>query len=167
MFERNSIDGGAGAEKKAQPVHITLDDGSLLRGRIKVRASRTINQELNADGRFVVFEPYRGDQMLLAKTAIRSLSVTNVPKASQLQGRGFDKTDFDPYAVLGVAHGAGQEIIRAAYHRLAKTYHPDRYAHQDLPDEILEYASSMLRRINLAYGELSEANGQGAKAVQG
>ena len=156
MFERNVIDQGTCTEKKAHPVHITLDDGSKLRGRMMVSKTRSINQELNMDGRFVVFEPYRGDQMLLAKTAIRSLSVTNVPKASQLQGRRLSGQDFDPHAVLGIAHGAAHEIVRSAYHNLAKAYHPDRYASQDLPDEIMEYAGSMLRRINLAYAELSE-----------
>ena len=31
----------------------------------------------------------------------------------------------DPYEVLGVAHGASEEEIKAAYRRLAKRYHPD------------------------------------------
>ncbi len=162
MFERNAVDQGAGLEKKGHPVHVILDDGSKLRGRIMVAKTRTIKQELNSEGRFVVFEPYRGDQMLLAKGSIRSLSVTNVPKASQLEGRDFRQKDFDPHAVLGVAHGASHELVRSAYHKLVKAYHPDRYASHDLPDEILEYASAMLQRINLAYASLSEMDKQSA-----
>jgi len=158
MFERNHIIQGNGIEKEAHPVRITLDDGSMLRGRMMVAKTRAVTEELNSEGRFVSFEPYRGDHLLLAKASIRSLSVTNIPKASQLQGRKLKKGEFDPYAVLGVAHGADMDAVRSAYHKLAKTYHPDRYAHQDLPDEILEYACDMLGRINLSYNELKESH---------
>ena len=65
--------------------------------------------------------------------------------------------------MLGVAHGAKRDVVRAAYHKLAKAYHPDSYASKDLPDEIVEYACSMLGRINLAYQELSEMPGQEAR----
>jgi len=160
MFERNHINQANGSEKDGHPVRITLDDGSTLRGRMMVAKTRCVNDELNGEGRFISFEPYRGDQLLLSKASIRSLSVTNVPKASQLQRRNIKNADFDPYEVLGVAHGASLEVVRAAYHKLAKAYHPDRYASQDLPDEILEYACEMLGRINLSYNELKEIHAQ-------
>ena len=33
----------------------------------------------------------------------------------------------DPYSVLGVAHDATEEEIKAAYRDLARKYHPDNY----------------------------------------
>ena len=160
MFERNHVKQDATGEKQHLPVQILLDDGSTLRGRIAISRSRTIHDELNDNGGFVVFEPFRGDQLLLAKGSIRSVSVTNVPKASQLEGRTAKRGGFDPYVVLGLAHGADHDAVRSAYHKLAKAYHPDRYAHQELPDEILEYSCEMFGRINLAYNELNELHQQ-------
>ena len=166
MFERNGVKQGNTAEKLGHPVRITLDDGASLRGRIMVGKMRSVDDELNNDSRFISFEPYRGDQMMLSKSSIRSLSVTNIPKASQLQGRMHkNKADFDPYVVLGVAHGADVDVVRTAYHNLAKSYHPDRYASQDLPDEILEYACEMLGRINLAYNEIKAIHEQALRAA--
>lgn len=34
----------------------------------------------------------------------------------------------DPFAVLGVSHGADLETIRKAYRRLSQRLHPDRHA---------------------------------------
>ncbi len=55
--------------------------------------------------------------------------------------------------------------IREAYLRLAKTYHPDRVAGANLPDEVTDYMNRQARRINAAYAMLestirSAANGE-------
>ena len=41
--------------------------------------------------------------------------------------------------------------MREAYLKLAKVYHPDRYAAAELPAEVREYLSAMARRVNAAY----------------
>ena len=40
----------------------------------------------------------------------------------------------NPYEVLGVREGASEAEIKAAYKKLVKKYHPDRYANNPLAD---------------------------------
>ena len=61
-------------------------------------------------------------------------------------------TEWDPYAVLGVARTATAEEIRAAYLRLAARYHPDQHAGNPLE----ELASARMAEINRAYELLSD-----------
>ena len=49
------------------------------------------------------------------------------------------------------APSATREHAREAYLRLAKAYHPDKYASADLPQEVRQYLSVMVRRINAAH----------------
>ena len=50
----------------------------------------------------------------------------------------------NPYKVLGVSESASQEEIRAAYLKLVKKYHPDKYTDTDLK----ELANEKLVEIN-------------------
>lgn len=53
----------------------------------------------------------------------------------------------DPYEVLGVARGASEEEIKAAYRRLAKRYHPDLH-----PGDAV--AAQKMNEVNQAYEQL-------------
>lgn len=152
MFERNKIDtttelGGISAE-------ITLDDGRILKGRFAIPLSRTVYDVLNGPGGFVEFEPFEGERQLLAKGTLRAVRLLNPPKLADLGRRLRDLDGFDPHSVLGVKAGAAWDDVRGAYHRLAKSYHPDRYANAELPDEVRDYLASMARRVNSAYAAL-------------
>ena len=50
----------------------------------------------------------------------------------------------DPYKVLGVSQGAGQDEIKKAYRRLAKEYHPDLHPNDPA-------AARKMNEINEAY----------------
>ena len=50
--------------------------------------------------------------------------------------------------------GASREEIREPYVRLAKSYHPDRYATVALPPEVSNYLAAMARRIDAAHAAL-------------
>lgn len=137
-------------------VILTLTDGAALTVSVRLPLSNRLGDALNnGDGFLDALSP-SGQQLYIAKTAIKSVRSANVPKVDQLdaESRGPGTPAFDPYAVLKVGKDASPEDIRQAYHRMVKLYHPDRIASFDLPDEVMEYIRAMLVRINLAYEQI-------------
>jgi len=61
----------------------------------------------------------------------------------------------NPYKVLGISEDASQEEIRAAYLKLVKKYHPDKYVDNPLK----ELATEKLKEINEAYEMLTKKGG--------
>ena len=53
----------------------------------------------------------------------------------------------DPYQILGIAPGASEEEVRAAYRRLAQTYNPDNYEAGPLQDQ----AREKMQQIDAAF----------------
>ena len=53
------------------------------------------------------------------------------------------------YAVLGLKKGADFVVIKKAYRKLSKQYHPDKVAH--LGDEFKAVAEEKMKEINVAY----------------
>lgn len=157
MFERNRVDNMTQGQQAALPVEITLDDGSLLRGRFLVSANRPVHEILNGPTLFLEFQPYGGESSLIAKSTIRAIKLVNAPNAHQLKSGARPGEAFDPHQILGVTPDATADEIRRAYHELAKIYHPDRYATAMLPDEVREYLAATVRRINLAFQALDRS----------
>ena len=150
MFERSKIDNVP--EPSAVPVEVTLLDGSVLKGKVLVPMGKVLSDALNSSGPFLEFEPYGGDRRFVAKAQIAALKLVGIPKAGSLNVRAGDT--FDPHAILGVPATASWDEVRQSYHKLAKLYHPDRYASASLPDEVGEYLANMVRRVNAAYAAL-------------
>lgn len=153
MFERNRVD-NLSPQKMAVPVELTFDGGAPVRGKFILAAGRSVGDALNGNGTFIEFEPYGGERIFVAKAALRGVKAVAVPHVPSLGPQNREIDDFDPFVVLGVARGTAFEHVRAAYHRLAKLYHPDRYEGVELPREVKEYLATMARRINVAYASL-------------
>lgn len=69
----------------------------------------------------------------------------------------------NPYSVLGVNPSATDEEVKAAYRKLVKKYHPDRYTDSKLKEE----ASEKLKEINAAYDEIERTrSGKGSAGGQ-
>ena len=151
MFDRNRID--YLPEPAVIAVEIALADGTIASGRLLVAVGKTLAEVLNGAGSFIEFEPYGGERTFLAKAQLASIKPVDVPKEPIL-ARLTDPDGFDPHAVLGLAVGASREEVRQAYFRLAKAYHPDRYATAELPAEVRDYLAAMARRINAAHAAL-------------
>ena len=74
------------------------------------------------------------------------------PPAPRRPARPADVPGWDPYEVLGVAHGASNDEITQAYRERMKQYHPDRVA--DLGPELRELAHRKTIEIQRAWTEL-------------
>ena len=59
----------------------------------------------------------------------------------------------NPYEVLGVSENATDEEIKAAYRRLVKKYHPDRFANDP---EKQAAAREKLKQVNAAYDMITK-----------
>ncbi len=69
----------------------------------------------------------------------------------------------DPYKVLGVAPNASDDEIKTAYRKLARKYHPDKYADSDLKD----LADEKMKEINSAYEEIQKMRAGGGQSRGG
>ncbi|MEL6287945.1 MAG: J domain-containing protein [Pseudomonadota bacterium] len=156
MFERNAVERGTDAGRKAVAVRITFDDGREVSGECAFADTRTLEEEINSAGQFLDFMPYTGARAFVAKASVVQMSRIDLPKGDQLVRAATFADAGDPYAILGVQRGSDAATIQTAYHRLAKIYHPDRFAGLDLPKEMAGYAGDMARRINEAYAMLIE-----------
>lgn len=152
MFERNKVDNTP--EQTAVAVETGLEDGRVLKGKVAVPLGKTIYDVLNGTGTFIEFEPFDGERQFIAKSSLRTVKLLSVGRGPNLSARLRDMDGFDPMTILGVSRGAAWDDIKAAYHRLLKVYHPDRYSTAELPSEVKDYLSSMARRINAAYAAL-------------
>jgi hypothetical protein len=126
-------------------VEIALTDGRDLRGRLLAQPGRSLTELLNGASAFIEFEPFGEKRTFLAKAALRSVTPLQLGPPP-----GLAVGDFDPFAVLGLSRTATREEAREAHLKLAKVYHPDRYAMTDLPVEVRAYLSAMAQRINAA-----------------
>ena len=156
MFDRSK---GDTIDTSGVSVVLTLTDGAELKGRLAVPTGRSMAEILNGTAQFVEFEEYAGARMHLAKHAIGHIRLASPPRGQGL-ARMRDADGFDPHAILGLPLGAPFENVRAAYLGKAKTYHPDRYANAELPDEVKRYLEDMARRINAAFSALEEPHQQ-------
>lgn len=63
----------------------------------------------------------------------------------------------DPYKVLGVDPTASDDEVKKAYRKLARKYHPDKYAESDLK----ELAEEKMKEVNYAYEQIQQMRAGG------
>jgi DnaJ-domain-containing protein 1 len=152
MFERQRM--ASSSSDQRIPVSLTMVDGEILRGNIRMPISGRLIDAMNSPDLYVDLELPDGSMAFLAKHSVRRVTPVDLPRNDQLSRRTAELSVFDPYTVLGVARGASAEEVKAAYHGLVRSYHPDRFASANLPREMLDYAHAMLTRINAAYQQI-------------
>jgi DnaJ like chaperone protein len=65
----------------------------------------------------------------------------------------------DPYEVLGVAPGTGDEALRATWKNLMRENHPDLLAARGVPEEFIARANEKVARINAAWDRIKRERG--------
>jgi len=65
----------------------------------------------------------------------------------------------DPYAVLDLDPGAGDDEVKATYRKLIREHHPDRLVAEGMPKEFVQQANDKMAAINAAYDEIAKARG--------
>ncbi len=69
----------------------------------------------------------------------------------------------DPYKVLGVNPTDSDDVIKDAYRKLARKYHPDKYSDGDLK----ELAEEKMKEVNAAYEEIQKMRQNGGSSSGG
>lgn len=65
----------------------------------------------------------------------------------------------DPYQILGLTRGVGDDELKSAYRALVRENHPDKLIAEGLPEEFIDIANQKLAAINNAYDEICKQRG--------
>jgi DnaJ domain len=137
-------------------VNLTFADGKNAMVSVKLSITGKLNETLNNQDQFLDVISGTGEAYLIAKSHVVKVEIVDPPQPKlNQQRRSADRTQFNPWAVLGIESSVSKEDLRHAYLTLVKTYHPDKFANYELPQEMKDYAAAMLARINLAYEQVS------------
>lgn len=124
-------------------VDLQLGDRTTLDGFVFCSQGERVSDILNDAREFLPFETHTKDIMMLRKGIISSIVAR--------ENSGNKKPSTDPFEILGVSRASSRSEIRQAYHQKVRLYHPDKLTSLDLPEDITNYASDTLARINSAY----------------
>jgi hypothetical protein len=161
MFERNRVDN---ANDPTVAIEIGLADGTTVTGRAALGKGKPLHRLLDGDEKFVFVDCFEGEAQFIAKADIKSVTVIPTQRQRALTLSLPDASSFDPYRLLGVAKGAPWDDVRAAYHRMTKMYHPDKFESVEFPDEVRAYLVAMTKEINTAFRTLRSAASGGRAA---
>ncbi len=141
-------------EKIALAVTLTLTSGERLSGEIALNRVQKLHEFLNKPEPFVEFLTRDGRSMALAKLSIASAALIEAPRTDQLSKSAMAA---DPHRTLGIERAASSAAIRSAYLAKAKLYHPDQFAGNALPKEVVDYLQAMFVQVQAAYDELANS----------
>ncbi|MEM0899109.1 MAG: DnaJ domain-containing protein [Pseudomonadota bacterium] len=119
-------------------VILRMVDGQIIEGSVNGGVTADLAVILNRPGNFVEItvkggvKKYIGAQHIVSIEKTKSLSEINAP--SVLHG-----SRANAYAILKLPETCTREELNRRYREMVKTYHPDKYRHVDMPDEIAEY----------------------------
>lgn len=66
----------------------------------------------------------------------------------------------DPYGILDIDPGAGDEAIKGRHRELVKKHHPDQLASRGVPEDFRALADRKLAAINAAYDAIQKERGR-------
>jgi len=148
MFERNPVDAH---RLMGVAVALTMKDGATVTGKAGIPHGRSIARLLEGADEFLFVETFEGESAFVPKSEIKGLRVLDTGRLQPLRAPPHDAAGYDPHKVLGVERGAGQDEVKAAYHKMTRLYHPDSYAGVTLPPEVGTYLDQRCKQINAAF----------------
>ena len=77
-------------------------------------------------------------------------------KKDQKVGSYQQKSDVDPYEILGVSRELSDDELKKAYHEKVRNYHPDILRGKGVPEEMLSFANEEMAKINEAWAQIKE-----------
>ena len=135
--------------QKSTFLDLALNDGTILKAKIYLPIQGRITDVLNDDRQFLPIETAEGENLAVAKSAIKHIQITSAEAASYAGN--------DPYTILGVRPSASPEEMKTAYHQLALTNHPDRIKGFGLGADYQELGLKNMVRINKAYEQIQKS----------
>jgi DnaJ domain len=142
---------GSDSGEKRIPVTIQLVDGNTIVGSLPSGPAGSLAFELNREGTFLNFRDTTGSVKFIAKSGISTVQEGDVLKEGRLPSTPDGR---DPYKVLRLPKNATSDMVRQAYLTLARHYHPDHFAGENMPAEIRDYATAMFQQITAAHQAL-------------
>lgn len=135
-------------------VELLMADGRRMVGKMTVPYGSQLVKQLNGSSRFLEFEDCDGTPKYVSKESVVELVEQKAKKPPKLEPSKAMESD-NPFVVLGVPANADHDVVRSAYAKLAKQYHPDQFNAVRLPPEVANYMTRMFERISTAYQTLS------------
>ncbi len=136
-------------------VDVVMTDGTSLRAIVLVPRDKILKDVFNAGDAFIEVECLENGIMVFARSAIRSVRLTGLPKADQLERRTEALEKLGCHAALGMGKNASMEAVTQAHARLIRNYDPQHMTVEGLPPEVLAYLRAIRARLDAAYAEIS------------
>ncbi|MEM7662600.1 MAG: J domain-containing protein [Pseudomonadota bacterium] len=133
-------------------VSVRMLDGATLRGALLPGNNGTLESALSKGSPFLEFVSTNGQRNFLAKHQIAYVEPVEPLKKLVLTPKS--SRFVDAFSLLGLERPCSLADAKAAYHAKARLYHPDVFAGQPLPDEVLRYVTDMFRQVNTAFTEV-------------
>lgn len=134
-------------------VSIRMLDGATLRGSLAKGHTSGLEAILSKETAFLEFLSKDGQRKFLSKHQIAYVEPVE-PLRKPVLASTKDPNFVDAFTLMGLHRSCSMEEAKAAYHLLAKRYHPDRYSGVELPEEVQRYVNQMFKQINTAFTEV-------------
>ena len=95
------------------------------------------------------------DEEKILDSAANIFNLKNRERGASYRTGSSDKS----YSVLGCKKTDSNDVIKSAYKKLIKDFHPDTIASKGLPEEFTKFASQKFTEINQAYEEIRKERG--------
>ena len=147
-----------GSSRNRIAVAIELANGASIKGSIPQGVTASLASAVNREQPFLELFDKAGAVTLVARAQIVSITQTETFSAPDVP-HAVDVSEANAFGFLGLEADCDAATARASFRRMVKAYHPDRFESQELPEEMMKYASEMFRQTSKAYAIVKKSLG--------